>query len=92
MVNWDASVDKKNRRMGIGVIVCDCKGEVLATLSAPKEGIIDLVIAQATVQELGLFNVILEGDSLQVVQVLDSAEINWSKYGHLIEEARSLLF
>jgi hypothetical protein len=46
-VNWDAAIDKKNSKMSIGVIVRDLMGEVLATLSAPKDNIIDLTIVES---------------------------------------------
>lgn len=92
-------MDKNNRKMGIGVIVRDSMGEVLATLSAPKEHIIALDIAEATaalsaitfIRELGLYKVVMEGDVLIVVQALMSFDKNWSCYDHLIEEARGLL-
>jgi hypothetical protein len=38
-VNWDAVVDKTKKKMGIGVIIRDGKGEVLATLAGPKNHI-----------------------------------------------------
>lgn len=34
--NWDASVLEKNQKMGIGIVLRDCNGEVLACLSSPK--------------------------------------------------------
>jgi hypothetical protein len=40
-VNWDAAVDKNKRNMGIGDRITDRMGEVLTTLSTPKEYIID---------------------------------------------------
>jgi hypothetical protein len=46
-VNWDAAVDTVNNKMGIGGGNRDDKGEVLATLSAPKDYIIVLDIAEA---------------------------------------------
>jgi hypothetical protein len=64
--NWDAAVDKDNRKMGIGVIVIDGEGDVLAILLAPKDYIITPDIAKATValrasnfyRELGLQRVV----------------------------------
>jgi hypothetical protein len=47
-VNWEGVVDKENRKMGIRVTIRDYEWEVLATLIAPKQHIIDLVIAEAT--------------------------------------------
>ena len=36
-VNCNTGVDKNRRNMGIGIIVGDSMGEVLATLSKPKD-------------------------------------------------------
>jgi hypothetical protein len=38
-VNWDAPIDMHNRKTGIGVIVCDYMGEVLATMQSLKGNI-----------------------------------------------------
>lgn len=97
--NWDAAVNKQFRKMGIGVILRDSKGDVLATLSSQKEFIIDPVIVEATValravslvQELGFHKVILKGDAFQLVQVLNKSGANRSKYDHLINEAKGIL-
>lgn len=61
------------KKKGISVIIKDSKGEVLATLSGPKDHIIALEIAEAMVAlravnfslKLGFYKVILEGDALQ---------------------------
>lgn len=46
-VNRDAAIDKKSSKMSIGVIVRDLMGEVLATLSAPKDNITDSTIVES---------------------------------------------
>jgi hypothetical protein len=45
-INWDATVDKGRRKMGIGVVVRDGKGEVFVTLVAPKDYIVKTDIAE----------------------------------------------
>jgi hypothetical protein len=60
--------------MGISVVVRYCKGEVLATLVAPKDYIVEPDIAEAAAalraiklsQKLSFHMVVLEGDSLHV--------------------------
>jgi ribonuclease HI len=42
--------------------------------------------------DLGLSNVILEVDSLLVVQALRNMSPNWSSYGPVIEDARGKLY
>ena len=46
-VNWDVVVDKHRRKMGIGVIVRDGMGEVLATLLSPRDHITEPDVAKA---------------------------------------------
>jgi hypothetical protein len=36
-------------------------------------------------KEMGFFDIILEGDALQVVNVVNMGSLNWSKMGHLID-------
>lgn len=79
--------------MGVGVIIRDSKGEVLATLVAPKAYILTLDIAEALAalkavslsRDLG-FNKVLKGDVIVVVQALQRSGSSFSHYGHIIEE------
>jgi ribonuclease HI len=92
-------VDLVNCRIGIGIIARNSQGEVVASMSAPKCYIIALDIAGAVAalraitfcRELGFTRVVLEGDAIQIVQVLKSSTHNWNSYGHLIKEARNQL-
>jgi hypothetical protein len=85
--------------MYISVIVRDGMGEVKATLSAPEDHIIEFNIVEAFAalrainfcRELGFYRVILEGDALQVMQVLNKDGKIWYRYGHCIEKARRAL-
>jgi hypothetical protein len=74
-VNWDAAVDKNKRNMGVGDIIRDRMGEVLTTLSTPKDYIIDPNLAEAMSalravtfsHEMWFTKMVLEGDALQDV-------------------------
>lgn len=98
-VNWDTAVNKSKKKIGIGVIIRDCKSHVRATLADTKDHIIapDVVEAMAALRtvkfscELGYSQIILEGDALKIVQALDKGGWNWSIYGHFIEETRGVL-
>jgi N6-adenosine-specific RNA methylase IME4 len=46
-VNWSVAVDKTKKKMGIGVIIRNSKGEVLATLGEPKDHIIAPDVVEA---------------------------------------------
>jgi ribonuclease HI len=98
-INWDAAIDKSRRIMGVGVIVRDGEGEVVAALHSSQMGITDPATAEAYAawkavqfgRDLGLPKVILEGDALVIVQALQKEDPSWHKYGSLIETSRSLL-
>jgi hypothetical protein len=83
-VNWNVALNKNKIKMGIDVIVRDCVDEVLATLLEPKDYIIalDIVKAMATQRvapfsyELRFYKVVLEGDTLQIVNALKYNERN----------------
>jgi ribonuclease HI len=73
-------VDAVGRRMGVGIIIRTHEGEVMATKCSTKPYITDPQTAEVVaawtaanlVWQLELKDVILEGDSLPVVQVLRS--------------------
>jgi urease alpha subunit len=43
-INWDTTVDKNSRKMGIGVVIRDGMGEVMVTLLAPKEYTVEVIL------------------------------------------------
>jgi len=68
-------VNKARENMGIGLIVRDHEGVVLATLQAPRQHIIDLATAAlkatAFARKLGHQHAELEGYAIQIVQALN---------------------
>jgi ribonuclease HI len=98
-VNWDAALDSTNNRMGIGIIVRDYLGMVIAAKSYTMRFISEPVVAEALAalhaaefsRDLGLPMVILEGDSLQVVTTIQGTGPNWSSYGHIVADIRIVL-
>ncbi|XP_059429145.1 uncharacterized protein LOC132162954 [Corylus avellana] len=97
--NWDAAVDKERERMGIGIIVRDHNGLILAAYVASRQYITDPTTTKALVAwkmvELCVCmefqNVILEGDSLEVIQALRKEECSWGRCGTLINDTKLLL-
>ncbi|KAF5442887.1 hypothetical protein F2P56_035499 [Juglans regia] len=79
-LNWDTAIDKINCRVGIGVSIRDWLGLVTATLRSPCNSFPDPLLGEAlaalrSVQfgiNLGLKNVIFEGDSKLVVHGITS--------------------
>jgi hypothetical protein len=98
-INWDAFVDKGRNLMGMGIMVRDCEGRLIAALCIPQNFIVDPATAEALAawkmvkfcinMEFG--KVYLEGNCLEVVQALNFAGDDWGRYGPLINDTRELL-
>jgi ribonuclease HI len=98
-VNWDAALAMDKSGIGVGVIIRDGNGLVTAALSRTVNARMDPTTAEATAalhavelcRDVGVQNLILEGDSLAVVKAIESrAQIN-HYYGQIIEDIRVVL-
>jgi ribonuclease HI len=86
-------------KMGVGVIIRDAEGLVVASLCSTVPSITDPPTAEAIAawkaaelcHALGLQRVILEGDALAIVQGLRQEAPSWCQYGLLLEDTRSIL-
>lgn len=95
-VNFDDVVFKDLREVGIGVVVRDSQGLVLASmlenilLSQSVTDVEALVAMRAVnfAQDLSLPLVIIEGDSEIIIKALCNEDESFSSYGHLIAEAK----
>ncbi|KAF5454421.1 hypothetical protein F2P56_024088 [Juglans regia] len=98
-LNWDTAIDKINCRVGIGVSIRDWLGLVTATLRSPCNSFPDPLLGEAlaalrSVQfgiNLGLENVIFEGDSKLVVHGITSGAEDWSTVGLIYQDIKKLL-
>lgn len=98
-INWDASLDSTNQKIGIGVVIKNYKGQVLGTFRVatlfnsnpfvPES--IALLMAIQLCRDLGLHSIQIEGDALQVVRLLEHNDPDWSDGGLLIQDAFQLL-
>jgi ribonuclease HI len=83
-VDWDAAVDKKNGRIGLGIVVQDYEGVVLAARSTTKNFLANHVVVEALVafhaielcREIGFFDIILERDVLPIVNTVKTTGRN----------------
>ena len=81
-INFDGAVFKESYEVGVGVIARDSNGLVCASVSEKiplppsSDDVEALVVARAILfaQELGLSSMIFEGDSLVVINTLNSTE------------------
>ncbi|XP_042950559.1 uncharacterized protein LOC122282640 [Carya illinoinensis] len=98
-VNVDAAMDRKMGRMGIGIVVRDCNGEVHVVLASPNQITRSAYVAESWAmlraiqlcRELGFRQVQLEGDAKLVVDAINSNTQDSSWDGQVIEDIKSVL-
>jgi ribonuclease HI len=94
-VNWDAVVDGGRKMIGMGAIVRNSDGKVMAMVCDTMILIQDPVLAEALAAKravelclsLGIRKIILEGDSLRVVHALQASNRGPSAIGPIVEDA-----
>jgi glycerol dehydrogenase-like iron-containing ADH family enzyme len=77
--NWDVALQKNAKLVGIGVIVQDHNGRMVAARSFTKRGVLEQKIRETIAsfhaaqlcKELGLQDVILEGDARSVAEAIN---------------------
>jgi hypothetical protein len=98
-LNWDAAVSEERQLMGLGIVGRDYNGQICLAVTGCRSFVTDPSTAEALAAwrladicvRLGFNEVILEGDSLEVVQALNRDEPVWGRYGSLINDAKRLL-
>ena len=98
-INFDGALSNADNKSGIGVVVQDCQGEVIASLvqqlaQAYQPMVVEALAACRAVEfgsELGLRRATVEGDSEVVVKALSCKEYGLALYAHLIKDV-SLIF
>ena len=92
--NFDAAYFGNSGIASIGVVVRDSEGEIIAALSQKirephsMDATEALACRRAVVfaRELSLFSVIVEGDSMRVMQAASNKRQNLTLFGHVIKE------
>ena len=82
LINVDGGILAKDGHSGIGIVIWDWESQIVAAISMPLsrkfavEEIEALAMEKGVILafDLGLENVILEGDSLQTIQVVDKKD------------------
>lgn len=96
-VNVDAALDRKDGRMGFGIILRDHEGKVLVAKSIAWVGSLDSLAAEAMAayfgvivgHEQGVQHLILEGDAKQKTNAIQDECKNHSLIGHLIDDVKT---
>ena len=92
--NWDASVDRDQKRVGIGVVVRNHEGIVVAALSDSRTATIMLEGAESMAAwhavefciSRGMRRVVVEGDAITVVRSLQRDEWRGGRFGHVMDD------
>ena len=98
-VNFDGAIFKDAKKGGISVVVRDRAGMVIATLSqrvmtSPSPEMIEARAARRAIQfarEIGILDVLFEGDSEIIIRELSSQEVVHNNYGLILEDSKVLL-
>ena len=93
--NFDGAVSREDKRAGLGVVIQNHQGQVLASLSKnimlpPSIEDVEALAAVRAVSfaaGLGFSSIIIEGDSEVVIKALKCKE-SLTMFGHLISVAR----
>jgi len=100
-INWDASINKSIGCVGCGIVARDHCGSVLGAKSAYKKISVEPAMAEAAKEaclfckDMGFFDIILEGDTLQIVlEIIDSinrelSSFRSAKFVHVPRELNS---
>ncbi|XP_042974744.1 uncharacterized protein LOC122306381 [Carya illinoinensis] len=99
MLNWDVGIHKLNCKVGVRAVIRDWEGKVCATLRMNHSLFLEPLLAEAFaayqasifLKTLGWQEVIIEGDSLQVVNGLMSPSKIDSYVGILIRDTKITL-
>ena len=97
-LNFDASVFACTRSSGVGVIVRNSLGEVMAGLSARGPAVANSEEAEALAcrkavefaMDAGFTNLVIEGDNAAVIKAIASPWLDRSRLGHIYDDICTL--
>ena len=95
-INFDGANAESSRMFGVGVVIRDSEGAVLAScaekLNQPFKAedmeALAALKALSFAHELGFQNIVLEGDALNLIQALKAQEQNLLPWGLLVEDVK----
>lgn len=98
-VNFDGAFSNSFSLAGVGIIVRNEEGSVMAALSYRDQCVTEPIHIEALAAlravifatDMGFRDICLEGDSQDIIKAINSNSIDFSPVGHLIEETKALL-
>ena len=93
-INYDATTFAEDSKVGLGVVIQNSAGLVMALLTQqiplPATVIeIEALAAQRAMElalEIGLANIVLDGDNKTLFEALNSGDRSLAQHGHLIKD------
>ena len=97
-LNFDAAVFSELNCLGVGAMIRNEKGKVMAAMSARGPHVIDSIAAEVIACrralefacEAGFTDLVVEGDNLSVMKLLAASEPDHSWLGHIIQDIKWL--
>lgn len=97
-VNFDGSIFRDGKQAGVGVIIRDWNGKVVASIAEVfplpfSVTTVEVLVASKVLKlarDLGLSSIVLEGDSKTTIDALLCESPSLTDYGNLIDEAKEL--
>ncbi|XP_018820941.2 uncharacterized protein LOC108991215 [Juglans regia] len=97
-VNFDGAFDQSSSKIGMGVVIRDKKGEVVAALSASRREGQNAFVAEGMALwramefclEIGMVDVEFDGDSKELIEAVMSDEEEDSRWGQIVEDIKQL--
>jgi ribonuclease HI len=98
-VNWDAAIARDVHKMGVGVVIRNADGLCVGAMAVVIPHVTDPTTVEALgawravllCRDLGLSNIVLEGDSKIVVSEINGSSQCLSSFGHIVESTREQL-
>jgi hypothetical protein len=92
-INWDASLNVSSALVGMGFVIRDADGFVVAAKCGITRDVAEPVCTEAMAAlfalefccDLGYVNVVSEGDSLQIIKAVCDSDYPLHKIGHFLE-------
>ncbi|XP_035545169.1 uncharacterized protein LOC118348227 [Juglans regia] len=81
--NWDATVDQKEKKMRIGVMIRDEEGEVLVVVEGHQRNVDQPAVAKSYA--------LWKGDAQLIVKAVNNQEEDRSVYGSIVEASKKLI-
>jgi hypothetical protein len=86
-------------KIGLGAVMRNCQGQIVAARCLSIEGHLDLAAAKMLgayhavelSKEMGALNLVLKGDAQIIVSAIKSGTRHEGCYGHLVEDIKMLL-